>query len=80
MLPGYVGADIAALCREAAMHAMHVINETKSQNVTIKITIDDFVHAMGVVVASTQRGSIVDFKKTSWEDIGGLEDIKQVLA
>ncbi len=65
MLPGYVGADIAALCREAALHVwqsqdVHVASKL------VKITMEDFQHAISVVVPSTQRGSTVDFKKTSW--------------
>lgn len=34
---------------------------------------------MNVIVPTTQRGSVVEFKKTTWSDIGGLDDVKQAI-
>ncbi|KAI9013080.1 P-loop containing nucleoside triphosphate hydrolase protein [Gaertneriomyces semiglobifer] len=70
---GYVGADLAALCREAALDAINHSPEATA------ITQASFQHAMHICGASTQRDSVVRFSKTSWDEIGGLEDVKQSL-
>ncbi|CAG8461521.1 11874_t:CDS:10, partial [Ambispora gerdemannii] len=79
---GYVGADLAALCREAAMSAIHRHTTASVRNPLINltpITIFDFKTALSRVGPSMQRGFHVDVEKTSWENVGGLEDVKKKL-
>jgi transitional endoplasmic reticulum ATPase len=87
-LHGYVGADISQLCMEAAYSAvrkkMHLINmdvATIPASVleSIEIAMDDFRHAMLVTHPSALRESVVEVPNVSWEDVGGLEDVKREL-
>lgn len=85
---GYVGADIAQLCMEAAFQAirekMHLIDvdaETIPVEVLNQIEINDahFSSALGVTNPSSLRENVVEVPNTSWKDIGGLEDVKKEL-
>ncbi|CAG8516485.1 3904_t:CDS:10, partial [Ambispora leptoticha] len=77
---GYVGADLAALCREAAMSAIHRHNIARNTLVNLTpITMLDFKTALSCVGPSMQRGFHVDVEKTNWENVGGLEDVKKKL-
>ncbi|KAJ1645250.1 hypothetical protein LPJ64_003150 [Coemansia asiatica] len=67
---GYVGADIASLCAEAAVRAV----DTRRP-----VAMGDFADAMGRMVASTKRGLHIDVARTQWEDVGGLGQIKEKL-
>ncbi|XP_051833222.1 ribosome biogenesis protein SPATA5L1 [Antechinus flavipes] len=75
MTTGYVGADLTALCREAAMQAMHHIGKN-SENPVIDAA--DFFKAFKKIQPSSIRSFIglTDIKPVSWEQIGGLEDVK----
>jgi transitional endoplasmic reticulum ATPase len=87
---GYVGADISALCKEAAMHALRrmlpdlgAMKEDKplSQEVVNKliVTKEDFDHARKMVEPSAMREVLIEIPKVKWDDIGGLEDVKKAL-
>ena len=87
---GYVGADIAALCKESAMHALRrilpelgVMKEDKpiGNDLLKKLIVDkdDFDHALKIVAPSAMREVMIEVPKVKWEDIGGLEEIKQQL-
>uniref|UniRef100_A0A8C7SHM5 AFG2 AAA ATPase homolog B n=1 Tax=Oncorhynchus mykiss TaxID=8022 RepID=A0A8C7SHM5_ONCMY len=67
---GYVGADLSALCREAAMLAI--------RHNTPAITMEHFLSALKTVRPSCLRGSLgrTDLPAVSWEQIGGLEEVK----
>ena len=84
---GFVGADIMAVCREAAMFSLRRIlpkinlDEPIPSEIIqeIKIQDDDFVKATNMIVPSAMREVMVEIPDASWEDIGGLEEIKQEL-
>ena len=69
---GYVGADLAALCREAALAAM--------REGAPAVGAAHFARAMCAVVPSTRRATAVaGVGGVIWDDIGGLEDVKREL-
>ncbi|KAL2233502.1 cell division control protein 48 homolog B isoform X1 [Sesamum indicum] len=76
---GYVGADIEALCREATMSALSKSSDVHQDGGNCLITVDDWKHARSVVGPSITRGVTVEVPKVSWEDIGGLKDLKKKL-
>ncbi|HEY7414611.1 MAG TPA: CDC48 family AAA ATPase, partial [Ktedonobacteraceae bacterium] len=88
LTPGFVGADLEALCREAAMNALRrVLPHIDYQRgyipyetlVSLNITMADFQAALREVEPSTTREVYVEISETSWDDIGGLEETKQTL-
>ena len=85
---GHVGADVAALCSEAALQCirekMDVIDmedETIDAEVlnSMAVTNDHFIGALGTNTASALRETVVEVPNISWEDIGGLEGVKREL-
>ena len=85
---GHVGADLAALCTEAALQCirekMGVIDmedETIDAEVlnSMAVTNDHFSDALGTSTASALRETIVEVPNVSWKDIGGLESVKREL-
>ena len=85
---GYVGADLAALAKEAAMNALRrflpEIEKSEGEIPTevlqkIKVTMDDFFEAMKELQPSALREIMVEIPEVKWEDIGGLEEVKQAL-
>jgi transitional endoplasmic reticulum ATPase len=87
---GFVGADIENLCREAAMKALRKSLpdfdedennvESKDQNIRpILVVMSDFMDALKEIEPSAIREILVDIPKVTWEEIGGLKDIKQKL-
>jgi transitional endoplasmic reticulum ATPase len=88
LTPGFVGADLEALCREAAMIALRrVLPHIDYQRgyipyetlVNLNITMADFQAALREVEPSTTREVYVEVSETTWEDIGGLEKTKAML-
>ncbi|XP_021117244.1 spermatogenesis-associated protein 5-like protein 1 isoform X2 [Heterocephalus glaber] len=75
MTVGYVGADLAALCREAAVLAL-LRDEKRHDSPTIDET--DFHDAFKKIQPSSFRSAIglLDLRPVDWEEIGGLEDVK----
>lgn len=73
---GYVGADLEALCREAAMSALKRSSNVHQDANKFSITMDDWKQAKSVVGPSITRGVTVEIPKVSWDDIGGLNDVK----
>ncbi len=85
---GFVGADIAALCREAAMNALRrILPEIDLEQKEIpKETLDklvvtrsDFEEVMKEIQPSALREILFEVPKVTWEDIGGLEEVKALL-
>lgn len=73
---GYVGADLEALCREAVLSARGNSTETNAERRMWSVTMNDWKHAKSIVGPSITRGVTVEVPKVSWEDIGGLNDLK----
>ncbi|MBI5798226.1 CDC48 family AAA ATPase [Candidatus Woesearchaeota archaeon] len=86
---GFVGADLAALCKEAAIHVIRRIlpdiNLKENQPIPkevldqLLITEEDFNEAMKVVAPSGMREVMVEIPNVRWDDIGGLQSIKMEL-
>ncbi len=85
---GFVGADISAVCREAAMAALRrylpkidleadfIDPELLEQ---IEVTKEDFEEALKEVVPSGIREVFVEVPNVTWDQVGGLQDLKQRL-
>ncbi|XP_034849819.1 ATPase family gene 2 protein homolog B isoform X2 [Mirounga angustirostris] len=75
MTVGYVGADLTALCREAALHAL-LHSEKNKDNPAVDEA--DFLEAFKKIQPSSFRSivGLMDIKPVGWEQIGGLEDVK----
>ncbi len=85
---GFVGADIAALAREAAIEAVRRIMpeldleaRTIPPEVLEKLCVerDDFVEAMKRIQPSAMREVMVQMPDVGWDDIGGLDDAQDKL-
>jgi transitional endoplasmic reticulum ATPase len=84
---GFVGADIALLVKEAAMHALRKVipqikidedipNEVLDQ---LRVTNEDFAEARKHVEPSAMREVLVEVPDITWKQVGGLDDVKQEL-
>ena len=85
---GFVGADLAALSREAAIDALrrnlpnidleaaeippHVLEQ-------LNVTHEDFMNALKRVQPSALREIMIQVPDVGWDDIGGLEEAKRAL-
>ena len=85
---GFVGADLAALVREAAMRALRrylpeidLEEETLPPEVLEKMEVcmDDFKEAIRDVEPSALREIYVEVPEVSWEEVGGLLEVKDRL-
>ncbi len=87
---GFVGADLAALAREAAMVVLRrLIKEGRVSPEherippevlqELRVTEDDFYEARKMVEPSALREVLIEVPNVRWEDIGGLEEVKQEL-
>lgn len=85
---GYVGADMAALCTEAAMQCIRekmdlidIEQETIDAEIlaSMAVTQDHFKFALAHSNPSSLRETVVEVPNVSWDDIGGLEDVKREL-
>ncbi|XP_028257051.1 ATPase family gene 2 protein homolog B [Parambassis ranga] len=72
---GYVGADLSALCREAAMHAIRENSKGSGEQV---VGMKHFQEALKSVRPSCLRSSLgrTELTPVSWEQIGGLDEVK----
>ncbi|WP_297521219.1 CDC48 family AAA ATPase [Thermococcus sp.] len=87
---GFVGADLAALAREAAMAALrrlikegkidfeaeHIPKEVLEE---LKVTRRDFYEALKMVEPSALREVLLEVPNVHWDDVGGLDDVKEEL-
>ncbi len=86
---GFVGADLAALCKEAAINVIRRVlpdidlkeSQPISKEVLDKliITEHDFEAAMKIVIPSGMREVMVEIPNVTWDDVGGLDEMKRDL-
>ncbi|UZK65272.1 CDC48 family AAA ATPase [Sphingomonas sp. M1-B02] len=85
---GFVGADLAALTREAAIEAVRRLMpklNLEDHSIppeildTLSVTREDFVEALKRVQPSAMREVMVQAPTTRWEDVGGLDDAQMRL-
>jgi transitional endoplasmic reticulum ATPase len=82
---GFVGADISALAKEAAMKALRrflpkiKLDETVPREIleNMQVTGDDFEEALKEVEPSAMREVMIEVSKVTWDDVGGLDDAKR---
>jgi transitional endoplasmic reticulum ATPase len=88
MSHGYTGADLAALCRETAMKALrrylpqiNLEEERIPPSVLEKMEVkmEDFMNAYKEVTPTAMREVYIEVPTIHWDDIGGLEEVKQEL-
>lgn len=85
---GFVGADLAQLCTEAAlacirekMDLIDLEDEIIDKDVleSMCVTQDHFNMALGICNPSSLRETVVEVPNVKWDDIGGLEEVKNNL-
>ncbi|HEX7031412.1 MAG TPA: CDC48 family AAA ATPase, partial [Nitrososphaera sp.] len=85
---GFVGADIAAVAKEAAMSALRRVlpeidlsQEKIPREILnkIEVTMEDFTEVLKDMEPSAMREVFVEVPDVKWEDVGGLEEVKQEL-
>lgn len=89
---GFVGADLNSLAKEAAMIVLRrILPDLKTEGIEegepippeilekLMVTQADFVDALRVVRPSAMREVLVETPDVNWEDVGGLNDVKEKL-
>lgn len=88
MTHGFVGADLEALCREAAMVALRRFMSKVDfaagtlpyeELSSLEVTMQDFLEALRFLEPSALREVFCEVPSVRWGDVGGLEPAKQVL-
>ncbi|MGD8545866.1 MAG: CDC48 family AAA ATPase [Candidatus Bathyarchaeota archaeon] len=88
MSHGYTGADLAALCRETAMKSLrrylpqiNLEEERIPPDVLEKMEVrmEDFLNAYKEITPTAMREVYIEVPTVHWNDIGGLQDVKQEL-
>ena len=85
---GFVGADLEALCKEAALHALRrILPEIDFQAESVPaeildkiiVNMNDFEESLREIEPSAMREVLVEVPNVKWEDIGGLPEVKEEL-
>eukprot|EP01129_Flabellula_baltica_P014689 TRINITY_DN7108_c0_g1_i1.p1 TRINITY_DN7108_c0_g1~~TRINITY_DN7108_c0_g1_i1.p1 ORF type:complete len:787 (+),score=245.25 TRINITY_DN7108_c0_g1_i1:72-2432(+) len=85
---GCVGADLASICTEAALQCIRekmefidIDDDTIDAELlsSMAVTMDHFRTALGTSNPSALRETVVEVPTVTWNDIGGLEDVKREL-
>ena len=88
MSHGFVGADLQSLAKEAAIRALRKVLpeiDLTAESIPsdtlrkIIVTMDDFTNVLQEMEPSALREVFVEVPNVTWNDIGGLSDIKQEL-
>lgn len=85
---GFVGADLEALCREAAMTALRRMMPRLELDagyipyellLELEVKMDDFHEALREVEPSALREVFTEIPDVKWSDVGGLDEAKKLL-
>ena len=85
---GFVGADLEALCREAAMVTLRKVMPQMDWGAAsipdevllkLEVGIEDFLDALKEVEPSAIREVFTEIPDVAWGDVGGLEEVKRAL-
>ena len=85
---GFVGADLEALCREAAMNCLRPLMSDidfalaripYEELAKLEVRMDDFLTALREIEPSAIREVFVEIPDVRWEDVGGLSQSKRRL-
>ena len=85
---GFVGADLAALAREGAMYAIRRLMPKidferkvlpEEAILALEVCMDDFLNALREIGPSAIREVFTEIPEVDFSEIGGLDDIKQIL-
>ncbi|XP_034751596.1 transitional endoplasmic reticulum ATPase isoform X2 [Etheostoma cragini] len=85
---GHVGADLAALCSEAALQAIRkkmILIDLEDESIdadllnSLAVTMDDFQWALSQSNPSALRETVAEVPQVNWEDVGGLDQVKREL-
>ncbi|KAF3889428.1 MULTISPECIES: AAA family ATPase [Nostocales] len=78
---GFVGADLKALCQKSAYNALRRYVPSIDEQIPDSMTVNqlDFLAAIKEIKPAVLRAVEVESPNISWEEIGGLENIKQTL-
>jgi transitional endoplasmic reticulum ATPase len=78
---GFVGADLKAVCQKAAYNALRrqIPSPDSPAPENMTVTHQDFLEAIKQIKPSVLRALAVEVPHISWDDIGGLEAVKQKL-
>ncbi len=84
---GFVGADISALAKEAAMKALRrYLPQIKLEEAvpveileSMRVTGNDFEEALKEVEPSAMREVMIEIPRVAWDEVGGLDEAKQEL-
>ncbi|XP_051239986.1 transitional endoplasmic reticulum ATPase isoform X4 [Dicentrarchus labrax] len=85
---GHVGADLAALCSEAALQAIRkklTLIDLDDESIdadllnSLAVTMDDFQWALSQSNPSALRETVAEVPQVTWQDIGGLDEVKREL-
>ena len=85
---GFVGADLEALSREAAMTTLRKIFPVIDFEMAeipydtlmkLQVTMDDFLEALKEVEPSAIREVFTEIPDVKWDDVGGLAEVKRIL-
>ncbi|NIS07470.1 MAG: CDC48 family AAA ATPase [Candidatus Dadabacteria bacterium] len=85
---GYVGADLENLCKESAIIALRkVLPEVDLENgpsnhqqlFRLKVSNNNFLEALKEIEPSAIREIFVEVPKITWDDVGGLDEVKDLL-
>jgi transitional endoplasmic reticulum ATPase len=83
---GFVGADVASLCREAAYNSLRrSFSEEQFQKGEIanwrglNVSMADFELALPSIPPSALKEFVIEVPKVSWDEVGGLDEVKRLL-
>lgn len=78
---GMVGADLKALCQKAAYTALRRLLPSLDSPMPHRMSVSqtDFLQALKQIKPAVLRAIEIQVPKLSWDDIGGLESVKQTL-